>query len=456
MMHVFPFRHRWSNPDRKTNRPLGRHCWRLLGISAVLLPALLAAGCGEGPPPRQEKEVEVIVTTLITDRVTDYQDFTGRLTAIYTVDIRARVTGYIKSVHFKEGDYVHKGELLFEIDPRPYLADLNQAKANLNLAQADSRLQEKIAQRTEDLYRRRATSREDYETAVATAAKSKATVKSMEAARDRAQLYVDYTHVVSPLDGRISYRNVDPGNLVNADNTVLTTIVTEDPVYVYYDVDERTYVELAQSSTAGQSSWFAKLQFPVLIRLSTEEEFTHVGTADFLDNRVNANTGTIRMRGVFRNPKGYLKSGLFARVRLPVGTPYPALLIPDEALQSDQGRKFVYVVNAKNEVVYRGEPKLELGHAIKGLRVIKKGLDKGERVIITGMQRVRPGTKVKAKMQAPPKRPACALGKLLAAARSKSRKAKSETTRAKSEIPNPKSETNPKSQPGKSQTAIGN
>src|SRR5262249_42616921 len=150
------------------------------------------------------------------------------------------------------------------------------------------------------------------------------------------------------VNGRISRRYVDPGNLVNADNTILTTIVTESPMYAYFDVDERTYLDLAGPAVPGQSSWLSGLQFPVLMRLANEQEYTHVGTVHFVDNRVVANTGTIRMRGVFDNPKAYLKSGLFVRIRLPIGSPYQALLIPDEALLSDQGRKYLYVVNDKN------------------------------------------------------------------------------------------------------------
>ncbi len=393
----------------------GSLCRRLrrlaLGVPATLL-AVLAAGCGGPPAPKKaNRTAEVVVTRPITDEVTDYQDFTGRLTAIKTVEIKARVSGYVKTVNFKEGDVVREGDLLFDIDPFTYAADLKQAEANLRLAEADANLQQKLARRAEDLYARKAMSREDYETAQATYEKSLANVGSVKAARDKAKLYVDYLKVRAPVTGRISYRYVDPGNLVVADSTLLTTIVTEDPLYAYFDVDERTFVELAGPSSKGKTSWFLKLHFPVLMRLATEDEFTHVGTTDFLDNRVNASTGTIRMRGVFKNDQGYLKSGLFVRIRLPVGQPYPALLVPDEALQSDQGRKFLYVVTPKNTVEYR---RVTLGQAVKGLRVIATGLKAGERVVITGQQRVRQGAQVKVKEKAPPPRPRSALTRLLA------------------------------------------
>jgi RND family efflux transporter MFP subunit len=384
---------------------------RSFGLPALLLGAVLASGCGQGKAPADKPKPQVVVTTPISYRVTDYQDFVGRLTAIKTVEIRARVQGFVDAVKFKEGDFVHKGDLLFQIDPRTYRADLNQAKANVNLARADAKLQQKIAARAEDLYSRKAMSREDYDTCIATYEKARASVKAMEAAQARAQLYVNYTRVIAPLDGRISYRNVDPGNLIIADSTLLTTIVTEDPLYCYFDVDERTYEELSESDYRGQTTWFSKLGFPVLMRLATEDDFAQIGTADFIDNRVSANTGTIRMRAVFKNTKGFLKSGLFARIRLPVGMPYDALLIPDEALQSDQGRKYIYVVNDENKVGYR---RVEFGQAIKGLRVIKKGLKKGERVIISGMQRVRPKVVVQTTLKDPPKRPHSPVQKLLA------------------------------------------
>ncbi len=465
---------------------LARH-WRLLGLGIALLSAVLVAGCGLAPSSANgkngvnDKKPEVIVTTPILGKVTDYEDFTGRLDALKTVDIRARVSGYVKQAPFKEGDQVREGDLLFEIDPRTYAADLNQAKANLKLAEADSRLQQKNAARARQLIGNKAMAQEDYDTAEATAEKAKATVKSMEAARDRAQLYLDFTRVTAPWNGRISRRLVDPGNLVNADNTILTTMVTEDPLYAYFDVDERTYLNLvearsqrsevrnqksevggqksenaSQNSGAGLSlgarrgspdpaehldrrSPFASgdlrsesgagsgdprtapalTSAPVLMRLANETEFSRPGTVNFVDNRVNATTGTVRMRGIFPNPEGSLKPGLFARIRLPIGQPYDALLIPDEALLSDQGKSYVYVVTSEEKVEYRP---VKIGQGVQGLRVIKpaekgkegkEGLSNGERVIVSGMQRVRRGAQVQATMQAPPKPPESPLSRLL-------------------------------------------
>src|SRR5439155_2487883 len=293
-----------------------------------------------------------------------------------------------------------------EIDPRTYEADRNQAEANLKLAKADSNLQQKIAKRATTLVRSLAQSQEEYETAVATAEKAQATVKANEAMLNRAKLYVDYTKVTAPWDGRISRRLVDPGNLVNADNTVLTTLVTENPLYAYFDVNERTYLDLVGCSTGKPV-----LSLPVLMRLSNEADFNRPGSIDFVDNRVNATTGTIRMRGVVPDEAKLLKPRLFVRIRLPIGAPYKTLMIPDEAVLSDQGRKYVFVVNKEKKVVYRS---VDLGQELQGLRVIKKGLAPGERVIITGTQRVRAEDKVQPNEKDPPKPPESRLSQLLA------------------------------------------
>jgi RND family efflux transporter MFP subunit len=421
------------NPSPASPLPPRRLLTWLGGGVAVLLAAVLATGCThKGPAGPAAKKPEVTVTTPITDTVADYQDFTGRLSAVKTVDLRARVTGYVKSAHFKEGDPVKEGDVLFEIDPRSYDADLNQAEANLKLAQADSNLQQKNAQRAQRMYSDKAMAREDYETAFATAEKARATVKSMEAARDRAQLYVNYTKVVSPVNGRISYRYVDPGNLVNADNTVLTSIVTEDPLWAYFDVDERTFLDLGTAThTSTEGKRFADLNFPVLMRLANETEFTRAGVIDFVDNRVAAATGTVRMRGVFKNPDGLLKPGLFVRIRLPLGQPYESLLIPDEALLSDQGKSYVFVVDAQDKVKYQP---VELGQALEGMRVIKSGLKKGERVITIGQQRVRAGMPVEVKVEPPPRAPESKLAKLLSRGqRTEDRGQKTEDRRQRTE-----------------------
>lgn len=405
---------------------------RRIGLCIVVAAAsLFAFGCHPPPAAKQVKIPEVVVTTPATDDVIDFQDFTGRIDALKTVDVRPRVSGYITEAPFGEGEMVKEGDLLFQIDPRTYQADYNQAEANLRTAEADLVLQTRRASRGRDLMVRntQAIGLEDYDQLVAARDKAAATVNAMKATRDRAKLYLDFTRVVAPpllddegkpLHGRISRRQVDPGNLVNADQTILTTIVSVDRMYAYFDVDERTYLDLAAATSKGTNSWFSALRFPVLMRLANEDEFTHKGYVNFLDNRLNANTGTVRMRGVFDNPKEVLKSGLFVRIRLPIGIPYKTLIIPDEAVLSDQGRKYVFVIaKEKNDqgddvdkVKYRS---VTLGQSLGNLRAVKEGLKDGDRVIVSGMQKVREGAVVQVKMQEPPKPPKSSLKELLAA-----------------------------------------
>jgi RND family efflux transporter MFP subunit len=408
------------------------------GIGLVaLLAALAGAGCSPpAAPAKASKLLEVVVTKPITAEFTDYQEFTGRLEAVKTVDMRARVTGYVQSVPFKDGDEVHEGDLLFQIDPQTYEADLKQAEANIKLAEADRQLYERNVERARRLMTTRAANQEDLDTNLAAWRRAGANIEAMTAARDRAKLYLGWTRVTAPVTGRISRRYVDPGNLVKADDTMLTTIVTEDPLYVYFDVDERTYLDLLKSKRSVRSSWLTDLGFTVLLRLANEEKFTHRGTIDFLDNRVNATSGTIRMRGQFPNPKGHFKAGpfkagLFARIQLPTGDAEKVVFVPDEALLSDQGKKYVYVVTDKDEkgqplspdpetgrerarVLYRP---VQDGRALDGLRVIRdrddegqalppdKCLSPGERVIVEGMQRVRAESIVTVKMKDPPPPP---------------------------------------------------
>jgi RND family efflux transporter MFP subunit len=424
-MDAASLRHRSPGPGFLSHRAP-----RWLAGCAVLAAAVLTVGCGPDKPARSRQDPVVYVTTPITEDVLDYQDFTGRMDAFRTVDIRARVTGYVDEAPFKEGDRVAKGAVLFRIDSRSFKADLNQAEANLKQALADRELQELNAGRARRMVSSRAIGKEEFDQIMAAREKSKATVLAMEAARDRAALYLDYTSVIAPIGGRISRRNVDPGNLVKADDTMLTTIVADDTVYAYFDVDERTYLDLVgEKPSATPSAHVSELRFPVLMRLANEDDFSHPGYVDFVDNRLNGNTGTIRMRGVFTNPRGALKSGLFVRIRLPSGTPYRAILIPDQALQSDQGRHYLWVVTRKKDEETGKERTIaeyrtvSPGQSIKAargddekykaLRVIKDGLKPGERVVIEGMQRVRRGEAVDPRPRDPPKQPGFPLLKLV-------------------------------------------
>lgn len=383
------------------------------GLPLALI-ALLTASCQQNGTTKPNKNPKVGVSYPGYDTVVEFHDFTGRLEAVKSVEVRSRVSGYITEAPFKEGDYLKQGSLLFQIDPRPFEADLHLAEANLEVAKADKHLQEKNLERARQLLPSRSISREEFETANAALEKSIANVGAMVAAREKAKLYRDYTRVTSPLSGRLSRRFVDPGNLILADNTVLTAIVSDNPVYAYFDVDERSYLDILEAIAPDKKVWPEDAKLPVLIALANDKEFERVGVIDFVDNRVIATTGTVRMRGVFANDSGYLKAGFFVRIRLPVGTPYKALVIPDEAVQNDQERKFVWVVNDKNEVEYRS---VRLGQSLREFRVIKpadegkeskEGLTSGDRVIVSGMQRVRKGIVVDADTQplgAPPDNP---------------------------------------------------
>jgi multidrug efflux system membrane fusion protein len=399
------------------------------GLALVL--AVLAAGCGQKAAERGPRPAEVVVTRPITAQVVDYQDFTGRLSALKTVEIRARVSGYVTDAPFKEGDVVHKGQVLFQIDDTVYAAAVDKARSDVTLYEAQKRLLEVQVDRLRRLVPTGAAAREDFDTTVAKREQASANIAATQALVKTAEQDLEWTKVRAPHTGRVSKRFVDPGNLVNKDNTILTTLVTEDPVHVDFDMDERTFLNLTGSASPGQGVWLTGLNFPVLMRLANEDKFEHVGTINFIDNQVSGSTGTIKVRGQFANPSGTLKPGLFARVRLPVGPPYSAVLISDEALLSDQGRKYVYVLNAKDEAIYRP---VTPGQSLEGLRVIKSGLAPTDRVIVNGMQRVRRGAAVIAQWQDPPPRPASPLGKLLPLDRLRARPQHLEVAGQKSEI----------------------
>jgi RND family efflux transporter MFP subunit len=379
---------------------------------------MLFAGCHEPPPPHK-KPAEVVVTAPVRGEVVDYQDFTGRLDGFRTVDVRARVSGYITKAPFKEGDTVQEGDLLFEIDPRPYKAALSQAEAQVSLQEAQLKYQEALYQRNVRLKNTgQAVGMEELQQSEAQRNTTAAQLEAARAAVVNARLNLEWTNVTAPIGGRVSRRFVDPGNLVIAEttaaNTALTTLVSDRQLYAYFDVDERTYLDLVKPYQTGSgSSWLAKLHFPVLMSLANEgDRFEHVGTIDFIDNRVTATTGTIRMRGVFENADGLLKAGLFGRFRLPLGKAYTTLLVKGEAIQSDQGRPYVYVVGDGDKVVRKY---LTLGQELKGLRAVKDGLKGDERVIISGVQRVREGAPVEVKTEPPPEAPESPLVRLLAA-----------------------------------------
>jgi RND family efflux transporter MFP subunit len=332
---------------------------------------------------------EVAVSQPVARVVADYESFTGRTTAL-SVEVRPRVTGYITEAPFKEGAKIKKGDVLFRLDARPYKADLAVADANLKQAMAERTVQEADVARARRLVATAAMSREDYDKAVAGLTRVKAKILALEAARDRAALLLDYTEIKAPISGRVGRRLVTPGNLATADTTLLTTIVALDPIEVTFDMDEKTLLRLLRRKKKLESLPEAKL--PVFVGLAVEEGFPREGTLNFVDNQVNPTTGAVTARAVLAKGDEAIRPGMFARIRLPVGSPRKALLVPEEAIRSDLGRKVLYVVDDQDRVVSR---RVVVGGLHDGLRVIDQGLQPADRVVTEAHRRVRPGMKVR-------------------------------------------------------------
>jgi multidrug efflux system membrane fusion protein len=360
-----------------------------------------ALGCHRGPliPPTTTETPVVTVSKPVEREVTDFVDFTGRTEAPYTWEARARVTGYLVAMPYREGSEVKKGEILFEIDDRPYKDDLDKAKgevernkAALIKAQADLDIALDTAKLNPG-----AVSKQEIAKRTGTRDEAAGSLKVAEATEARNQLNYDWCKVRSPIDGRVSRYNLTLGNLATQDQSVLTTVVSEDPMYAYFDVDERTMLRVLRKIIPRKDNPLLEKGVPVYMGVADEEGFPHKGFADFANNVVNASTGTISVRGVFENPAGpsghrLLRPGMFVRIRMPLGVPYPALLVADSAVATDQGQKNLYIVDDKNVVHYQ---RVTLGPLQEdGLRVIAEGLKPGEKVIVSGLQFVRPGLEV--------------------------------------------------------------
>jgi RND family efflux transporter MFP subunit len=371
---------------------------RLVWLS-VLLPLGAVAGCNRArsqstaPAPP-----EVVVAEPVRREITEFEEFTGRTEAVDTVDIRARVSGYLDKVHFKEGEEVREGDLLFEIDPRPYQAEFARTEANLIQVEAHLRRLDADFSRARHLLPKRAISQEEFDKMGGDRAEAEAAVGVAKASVDVAKLNLKFTKVYSPVAGRISRHLIDRGNLVKADDTLLTTIVSLDPMYAYFDIDERTLLKLRRLG-GGALKPVAEKDMPLQLGLADEDDYPHVGKIDFVDNRVDPNTGTLRVRGIFSNPDRILTPGLFVRIHVPISKPHYANLVPEKALGTDQGQKFLFVVSPANEVVYR---RVRTGVLAEGFRVVEDGVRPGERFIVSGLQRVRPGNKVTPKKEKEP------------------------------------------------------
>jgi RND family efflux transporter MFP subunit len=350
-------------------------------------------GCRPEPPPMTAMPPPAVTISQPVERaVIDYDEYTGRTAAVKEVEVRARVSGYLIKQNFKEGSDVQKGDLLFLIDPRPFQTVLDAAIGQVAQWEAKRARAEADVARNQRLLPKGAASQKDLDNAVADLGEARAAIQSGQAAVQRAALDLEFTKVTAPISGRISRTFITEGNLVNADATVLTTIVSLQPMYAYFDVDERSMLRYQQLARAANHQNSRATRLPVSLTLADEEGSPQPGILDFVDNRVDSTTGTIRMRGVFQNTNRILTPGLFVRLRVPGSDTYPALLVADRAISTDQGQKHVWVVNEQNVVEYR---LVSIG-AIQndGLRVVKTGLKSGEWLVVNGLQRVRPGVTV--------------------------------------------------------------
>lgn len=359
--------------------------------------ATLVASCGEAqkqagaPPPPQ-----VTVATPIKRTVSDFDEYVGRFTAVNSVEVRARVSGYLDGVHFKDGQVVKQGDLLFSIDKRPFQNTLDQARANLVQAKSNQSFTESDFTRGQQLVRDKTITDQTFEQRTQAFHNAQAAVTNAEAAVRQAELDIEFTELRAPVNGRIGDRRVSPGNLVTGgtagNTTLLATIVSTDPIYFEFTFDEASFLRYERMSKTGNDIASRGAGVQVALKLIDEKDFDHAGHMDFVDNVIDRSTGTIRGRAVFANPNNIFTPGMFARVRVPGSPLYEALLVPDAAIGTEQAKKFVLTVNADNTVAQKY---VTLGQTTSdNLRIVKDGLGPDDRVIVNGLMRARPGQKV--------------------------------------------------------------
>jgi RND family efflux transporter MFP subunit len=355
---------------------------------------LVAIGCRRNTSSANTAapKPQVTVAQPIAQKVNEWDEFTGRLVSPGTVEIRARVSGYIDKVHFKEGGEVAEGDLLFTIDRRPYQAVVDRLKGELGAAHSRAELAAGEAKRAEGLAATKAISTDTYETRVKSSVQAQEAVHSAEAALKLAELDLEFTEVRAPIAGRISNARITAGNLVTggstANTTLLTTVVSLDPIYCYFEADEASVLRYRQMHREGKRVAAMFSPVPAEMALGNETGFPHKGKVDFVDNEVNPATGTIRARAVFPNADKLMAPGFFARVRIPGAGEYDALLVRDNAISSDQGRLFVLTLDAEDKAAYRP---IKTGPLVNGLRVVREGLQASDRVIVSGLMNVPPG-----------------------------------------------------------------
>jgi membrane fusion protein, multidrug efflux system len=364
--------------------------WSVLTPIAVLSLSVACADTSAQPAPPAPPQVTVAAA--LDRQTTEWDEFTGRLEAVDSVEVRPRVSGYVSAVTFREGAIVRKGDLLFQIDARPFQAEVDRLRADLTRARATVQRAASELQRAERLRRDNAISQEEHDRRSSFAQESTAQVASVEAALRSVELNLEFTRVTSPINGRVSRAVVTEGNLVSSgqgEATLLTTVVSLDPVHAHFDADERIF--LKYTARAANRSNGRNVNLPIQMALANEEGFPRTGQMNFLDNQLNPVSGTIRGRAVFRNPDGILTPGLFVRLRVAGNGSSKAVLIQDRAVGTDLDKKFVFVVGPDNAVQYRP---VQLGPVVDGLRIVRGGLQAGDLVVVNGLQRVRPGVTV--------------------------------------------------------------
>ena len=359
----------------------------LLAVTASLV------ACGSKVPAPPAPPATVVVAAPLIKQMVDWDDYVGHFEALDSVEIRPRVSGYLSSVDFRDGDFVRKGQKLFEIDPRPYDAALNAATAQVTRAKATRDNAEVELKRAEALYAAKAVSQQELSTRQAAAAQALADLAASQAQQQTAKLNVSFTQVTSPIDGRISDRRISPGNLVNADQTVLTTVVSLNPIRFVFTGAESVYLKYQRANENGSRPSSRRAPNPVEIRLQDEPDYRWKGRMDFVDNTIDTGSGTIRGRALVRNPDNFLTPGMFGHLRLLGSGAYSGMVIPDQAIVTDQSRQVAYVVGPDGIIQQKI---VETGPLIDGMRVIRHGLLATDRVVIDGVQRAKPGRKVKA------------------------------------------------------------
>ena len=368
---------------------------RLLTVAAFAAVSLIVGDCSKSTANKGAPPLPVNVVTVVEKEVNEWDEFTGRLDPVESVEIRPRVSGYITEIHFEAGAIVKKGDLLYVIDPRPYQADFDRAKAEVDRMDAQLKLAQIELNRSKELRDKNTISASEFDQKAATFQGSAAAKSSAEAAKNSAALNLEFTQVKSPIDGRVSDQRITVGNLVQpgaGPESVLTTVVSVDPIYAKVDADENAVLKYVKLSEEGKRVSARTAKIPAWVELGNETDFPHEGYVDFVDNRLDPGTGTVRARVVLKNwNPNFITPGFFARVRVAGATPYRAALVADKVISSQQGLKYAFVVKPDNTVERRN---LETGSLFEGKRIVKSGLKDGEKVVSTRLQLLQAGMKV--------------------------------------------------------------